>query len=109
MSNIKYTIEKLNNLEKQLEELSFKYSQLEQEARAKHELNIKELKEKYDKLLEKKQEEIAKNLELKYNSIAQNTILYYESINFKDIDINQNAELFLSLFRRELDEIRKNI
>lgn len=109
MNSIEETIERLNALEERLKNVEKEYQIKKTAIEREHQEWIKKTKEQIDREIEQKKDEIENKLNIRYNNIAQNTIMYYDSISFKEIDPSQIAELMISIFRRELDEIRRNI
>ncbi len=109
VNSIEETIDRLNTLQEKLKTMEKEYELKKMSMDKEYKEEINKIRLEIDKEIEQRKIEIDHKLDIKYNNIAQNTIMYYESINFKEIDPSQIADLMLSLFKRELDEIRKNI
>ncbi|MCX8154388.1 MAG: hypothetical protein N3C61_00970 [Candidatus Micrarchaeota archaeon] len=109
MDSISEKIKRLNEIQTKLQELDQEYAKRKQEIQKDHETQVNRMIEEFNREIDAKRDEIREKITVQYNSKAQNLKMYYESINFKPLNKEQLAEIFISIMKRELDEVRKNI
>lgn len=109
MNSISERIKVLTEIETKIEDLNREYERKKQELKKAYGEEQRRIMEEFSKDIETKKSEIRERITIQYNSKAQNMKMYYESVSFKPLNKDQLAELFISILRREIDEIRKNI
>jgi len=106
---IEERIKKLLQIEEEIKKLEKEYNEkiesLEKEYLSKKE----QLRKQYEEKLNSAKKELEEKYKIEANKKLQELEYYYSSINFNKPDIDQLAELFFFMLKRELDDTRKNL